>query len=85
MCAKKGPENGPRFVEAANGSGGQRLADFLDMAVVSREVPLLGKVKSGAALPFDIGVAAIVVGLGTAVLEGLGGDVDEPDDRDDPS
>lgn len=45
---------------------------ILDQQVISGEVPLLGKVKSGSALPFDIGVTAIVIGLVVAVLDGLG-------------
>lgn len=45
---------------------------LLDQVVVSAEVPLLGKVKTGSALPFDIGVTAIVVGLVIALLDGLG-------------
>lgn len=45
---------------------------MLDQLVISREVPLLGKVKSGSALPFDIGVTAVVIGLVVAVLDGLG-------------
>lgn len=44
----------------------------LDQQVLSAELPVLGKVKSGSALPFDIGVTAIVVGLIVALLEGLG-------------
>ena len=35
------------------------------------DVPILGKVKSGGALPFDIAVTAIVVGLVVALLDGL--------------
>ncbi len=46
--------------------------DLLDQVVISRDVPLLGKVKSGSALVFDLGVVAIVVGLVTAVLDGFG-------------
>ncbi len=45
---------------------------MLDQQIVSAEIPLLGKVKTGSALPFDIGVTAIVVGLVLAVLDGLG-------------
>lgn len=45
---------------------------LLDQQVVSVTLPLLGKIKSGSALPFDIGVTAIVVGLVVAVLDGLG-------------
>lgn len=53
--------------------------ELLDQEVVSATVPLLGKIKSGSALPFDIGVTAIVVGLVVAVLDGLGAtDLDEP-------
>jgi multicomponent Na+:H+ antiporter subunit A len=44
----------------------------LDQRVVDVTIPLLGKVKSGSALLFDAGVAAIVVGLVMAVLDGLG-------------
>ncbi len=45
---------------------------LLDQVVISYDVPLLGKVKSGSALLFDIGVTTIVVGLILAVLDGLG-------------
>lgn len=44
---------------------------FLDQKVVSVDVPLLGTVKSGSALIFDIGVTIIVVGLVIALLDGL--------------
>lgn len=44
----------------------------LDQVVVSTDLPLLGKVKTGSAFPFDLGVTAIVVGLIIAVLDGLG-------------
>ena len=44
---------------------------FLDMKIVETTLPLLGKVKTGSALPFDIGVMAIVVGLIVALLDGL--------------
>ena len=46
---------------------------LLDQQVISREFPLLGKVKTGSALPDDIGVTAIVVGLVIALLDGLSG------------
>ena len=36
---------------------------FFDQVVVEGDVPLLGKVKSGSALVFDLGVTLIVVGL----------------------
>lgn len=46
--------------------------DLLDQIVVLREVPMLGTVKTGSAMPFDLGVTLIVVGLVVAVLEGMG-------------
>ena len=45
---------------------------LLDQYVFSVDVPLLGVIKTGSALLFDIGVATIVVGVNLAVLEGLG-------------
>ncbi|MEL7209659.1 MAG: MnhB domain-containing protein [Actinomycetota bacterium] len=52
---------------------------LLDQVVIEGTVPVLGKVKTGSALVFDIGVVLIVVGLVSAVLEGLGGaDLDQP-------
>ena len=55
-------------VPAAIGGG------MLDMVVWSGELPLLGKVKTGTAAIFDVGVVLIVVGLVDAVLDGLGTD-----------
>ncbi len=46
-------------------------APMLDQLVLSTELPVLGKIKSGSALPFDIAVAAIVTGLVVALLDGL--------------
>ena len=46
--------------------------ELLDQKIVSTELPLLGKVKTGSALPFDLGVIAVVVGLIIALLDGLG-------------
>ncbi len=46
-------------------------SDPLDMVVVSQKLPVLGKVKSGSAFIFDIGVTAIVVGLALALLDAL--------------
>jgi len=45
---------------------------LLDQFVVSWNVPVLGTVKTGSALVFDLGVVAVVVGLVTALLEGFG-------------
>ncbi|MGK0275362.1 MAG: multisubunit Na+/H+ antiporter MnhB subunit [Ilumatobacter sp.] len=47
---------------------------FLDQIVVEQKLPLLGKVKSGSALIFDIGVTLIVSGLIVAVLDGFRAD-----------
>jgi len=47
---------------------------LLDQQVVSTTVPVLGKIKTGTALIFDIGVTAIVMGLIVALLDGLGAD-----------
>jgi len=44
---------------------------LLDQVVVSWDVPLLGTIKTGSALLFDLGVVAIVVGLVIALLDGL--------------
>lgn len=44
---------------------------LFDQVIGDVEVPVLGKVKGGSALPFDIAVAAIVVGLVVALLDGL--------------
>lgn len=44
---------------------------LLDQVVVSRDVPVLGTVKTGTALVFDAGVTLIVVGLVVALLTGL--------------
>lgn len=55
---------------------------LLDQVVITEQLPLLGKVKSGSALVFDAGVTTIVVGLFIAVFDGL--DADELG-RDDAS
>ena len=44
---------------------------LLDQVVVSWDVPVLGKVKTGSALVFDLGVVAVVVGLIVALLDGF--------------
>jgi len=44
---------------------------LLDQVVVSWDIPLLGTVKTGSALVFDLGVVAVVVGLVIALLDGL--------------
>lgn len=44
---------------------------MLDQGLIQIDVPLLGTVKTGGALPFDIGVTLIVVGLVIAFVDGL--------------
>ena len=44
---------------------------LLDQVVVTWDLPVLGTVKTGSALLFDLGVVAIVVGLVLALLDGL--------------
>lgn len=46
----------------------------LGMYVWETTLPILGKVKAGTALIFDLGVTLIVLGLIVAVLDGLGAD-----------
>jgi len=48
-------------------------AAFLTSAKVEVTVPVLGTVKTTSALPFDIGVYLVVVGLVLAILSSLGG------------
>ena len=58
---------------AAGWLGGGR---FLESSVFSADVPLLGTVKTTSALPFDIGVYLVVVGLVLSVLRTLGDEED---------
>lgn len=44
---------------------------LFDQIIGELDVPVLGTVKGGSALPFDIAVATIVVGLVVALLDGL--------------
>lgn len=50
---------------------------FLASAKLELDVPLFETVKATTALPFDIGVYLVVVGLVLAVVGSLGADVDE--------
>lgn len=54
---------------------------LLDQVVIDADLPVLGTVKSGTALIFDLGVTLIVVGLVVAVLLALGGDELAGEDR----
>jgi multisubunit Na+/H+ antiporter MnhB subunit len=57
--------------------GGQ----LLESGKVELDLPVVGVAKATSALPFDIGVYLVVVGLVLMVLEALGAEVgDDPDD-----
>ncbi len=45
---------------------------FLESALLEIELPILGSLKATSALPFDIGVFAVVVGLTAALVLSLG-------------
>lgn len=47
---------------------------FLESTKWEVEVPVLGVVKATSALPFDIGVYIVVLGVATAMLSALGRD-----------
>lgn len=44
---------------------------LLDQGLLTIDIPVLGTVKTGGALPFDIGVTLVVVGLVIAFVDGL--------------
>lgn len=44
---------------------------ILDQLVVTVDAPVLGTIKTGSALVFDLGVTVIVLGLIVAVLDGF--------------
>lgn len=50
---------------------------FLESAKVEVDVPVLGTLKATSALPFDIGVFIIVVGVAMAMISALGQEEDE--------
>lgn len=50
---------------------------FLESAKLDVDVPVLGVVKATSALPFDIGVYIVVLGVATAMLSALGRDEPE--------
>lgn len=49
---------------------------FLASAKLELDLPVLGTLKATTALPLDIGVYAIVIGLGLAVIRSLGTEAD---------
>ncbi len=58
-------------------AGGQ----LLESSKVSVDLPVLGIAKATSALPFDIGVYLVVVGLVLMVIESLGDPSIDPDHR----
>ena len=50
---------------------------FLESAKLEVELPVLGTLKATSALPFDIGVFIIVVGVALAMISALGQEEDE--------
>ncbi len=53
-------------------------SEFLSAAKYEESLPLLGVVKATTALPFDIGVYIVVVGITLAVLTSLGREEETP-------
>lgn len=77
------------LVAAATGMAGWIFGDaFLYAVEVEAHVPILGELHATSALPFDIGVYIVVIGLGLSVLRSLGKSADEeldhPADEDPP-
>jgi multicomponent Na+:H+ antiporter subunit A len=51
-------------------------ADFLESAELHVELPVLGTVETTSALPFDVGVYLVVVGVVLSIIQLLGDEVD---------
>jgi len=49
----------------------------LEHGTLKLEAPLLGEIKATSALPFDIGVYALVIGLVLMIFEAFGDDLDD--------
>lgn len=61
-----------------SGAGGWFWGEqFLTTQTWEADLPLLGHVKATSALPFDIGVYLVVVGLGLVVLRSLGAEAED--------
>ena len=59
-------------------AGGQ----LLESGILEVDLAVLGTVKATSALPFDIGVYLVVLGLVLAAFDALGEDAEPADDRD---
>ena len=71
---------GGLFLAAATATGALVAGgQVLESGKVSVDLPLLGTAKATSALPFDIGVYLVVVGLVLMVIESLGDPVIDPD------
>jgi multisubunit Na+/H+ antiporter MnhB subunit len=55
---------------------------FLESEKFTANLPLIGEVYTTSALPFDIGVYLVVLGLVLAILETVGGEEGEPTPED---
>lgn len=51
--------------------------EFLTSEKLELVLPVLGTVKATSALPFDVGVYLVVVGLGLVILRSLGAEAEE--------
>lgn len=70
-------------IATLDGLGGYVWGDaFLASAKIEYSVGVLGLLKATTALPFDVGVYLVVVGLVLAILRALGGE--DPPDEDGP-
>ncbi len=58
-------------------------SQFLESAKLELSLPVLGTVKATSALPFDVGVYLVVVGLAIGVLTTLGAERDDVAEEDD--
>lgn len=65
------------FLAALTGAGGWLWGDaYLTSRKIDLDLPVLGEVHATSALPFDIGVYLVVVGLGLVILRSLGAEAD---------
>lgn len=68
---------GGLFLAGITGAAGWLWGDaFLTSVKVEGSLPLLGHLKATSALPFDIGVYLVVVGLGLVILRSLGAEAE---------
>ena len=69
---------GGLLLSAGTGAAAWLLgAQFLESGKVELDVPVLGLVKATSALPFDVGVFLVVVGVVLALLQTLGAEAEQ--------